>query len=162
MTDDFTPPWDQETTLERARSQIRVRVDERAAIGGRPTLWLAGYDVTSTLAAIERLGADPVIGSEMALWRWPTTGLTRLSELLRRRHGLLVFLEPTAGLGLRRAMQLPVRRFRRDVPAELRSAGFSVTTQVRLRHGLVGNYVRGEARHFELSPPATGAELSSR
>lgn len=84
----------------------------------------------------------------MVLWQWPEASVRSLSELLCRRRGLLVFIEPTAGVGLRRALQLPVRRYRRDLPAELRANGLSVTTQVRLRHGLIGTYVRGEARHF--------------
>jgi len=149
MADDVTPPWDQETTLERARDQVVRRVDEQATSRGVDRHWLSGDDLTVQLAAIERLGGGAVVGSDMVLWRWSPAALNQLSAQLRRRDGLLVYLEPTAGLGLRRAMQLLGRRYRQDVPAALRGAGLIVTTQVRLRHGVIGTFVRGEARHFD-------------
>jgi hypothetical protein len=149
MAADVTPPWDQETTLERARDQVVRRVDEQATTRGVGHHWLSGADLTVELAAIERLGSGAVVGSDMVLWSWSPTALNQLSAQLRRQDGLLVYLEPTAGLGLRRAMQLLGRRYRQDVPAALRSAGLIVTTQVRLRHGVIGTFVRGEARHFD-------------
>lgn len=149
MAADVTPPWDQETTLERARDQVIRRVDEQATTRGVDRHWLSGADPIVELAAMERLGSGAVVGSDMVLWNWSPTALNQLSAQLRRQAGLLVYLEPTAGLGLRRAIQLLGRRYRQDVPSALRSAGLIVTTQVRLRHGVIGTFVRGEARHFD-------------
>ena len=80
MADDVTPPWDQETTLERARDQVIRRVDEQATSRGVDRHWLSGDDLTVELAAIERLGGGAVVGSDMVLWSWspsrpqPTVG----------------------------------------------------------------------------------------
>lgn len=155
MADDVTPPWDQEAAVDQARRQVVSRVGEQASGRGVEPYWLRGTDVDGELAAIERLGGGVVVGSEMTLWRWPSGALTRLSAQLRIQDGVLIFLEPTAGLGLRRAAQLLRRRYRRDIPADLRSAGFIVTTQIRMHHGVVADYVRGEARHF---PAASESE----
>lgn len=151
----ITPPaWDQEGTLAEARAQVRSRVEFHLSNphADRPDatyFWLSGGTPASDLDAVAGSRTGVVVGSDLSLWRWPATSLRRLSDLLRERNGLLVFVEPTAGLGWRRALQLAGRRYRRDIPAELRAAGLSVTTQVRLRHGLIGTYVRGEARHFD-------------
>jgi len=151
------PGWDREGDLDQARAQIGCRVADLGAAPGH-SLWLAPADRPDhQLARITESGTSPVVGSDCALWTWSAADLDRLSRLLQERNGVLVFLEPTAGLGLRRAGQRLGRpwferrlghHFERDVPAELRAAGFIVTTQVRFRHGLVGDYVRGEARHF--------------
>lgn len=148
MTFRSTPSWDQETTLGGARDQVRRRVEEQAARRNVAARWIGGVDPAAELDTIRGLGRGVVVGSEMALWRWSPDALARLCELVRELDGLLVFIEPTAGLGWRRLLQLPGRRYRRDIPAELRAAGFIVTTQVRLRHGGYGTYVRGEARHI--------------
>lgn len=144
-----TPPWDQEGTLAQARAQVRARAELQAADRGAATvIWLQAESAASDLGAVAASGTGSVVGADLSLWRWPSTSLRQLSDLLRERNGLLVFIEPTAGFGWRGAIQLIGRRYRRDVPAELRAAGFIVTTQVRLCHGLYGTYVRGEARHF--------------
>lgn len=144
------PAWDQEGTLAEAIAQVRVRVDCHVADrGAAGPLWLSDRDPAADLEAIAGLGTGVVAASDLKLWRWPVTSLRRLSDLLRDVDGLLVFVEPTAGMGWRRALQLAGRRYRRDIPAELRAAGFVVTTQVRLGHGAIGTYVRGEARHFD-------------
>lgn len=146
-----TPAWDQETTLSGARDQVGRRVEEQAAERTVEAHWIGVVDPVAELEAIRRLGRGAVVGSEMALWRWPTVALTHLSDLVRELDGVIVFIEPTAGLGWRRLIQLLGRRYRRDIPAELRAAGFIVTTQVRLRNGGYGTYVRGEAQHFASS-----------
>ncbi len=144
-----TPPWDQEGTFTEARAQVRSRVAAQADGRGDVTVvWLRGVDAAGELEEISRAGVGVVVGSDLSLWRSPQAFLRPLSDILRELEGLLVFIEPTAGLGWRRAVQLLGRRFRRDIPAELRAAGFIVTTQVRLWDGLHGTYVRGEARHF--------------
>lgn len=144
------PAWDQEGTLAEARAQVRVRVEFHVADrGAAAPLWLSDRRSAADLEAIAAIGTGVVVASDLKLWRWPTTSVRRLSDLLRQRSGLLVFIEPTAGLGWRRALQLAGRRYRRDMPAELRDAGFVVTTQVRLWNGPYGTYVRGEARHFD-------------
>ena len=135
--------------MEPARAQVRHRAAQHATARGVDAHWLDGGPAEEALRAVEGLGQKIVIGSDLVLWMWRERDLRRLSDLLRYRRGLLVFIEPTAGLGLRRPAQLVGKRYRRDLPAELRSAGFSVTTQVRLHHGLLGTYVRGEAQHFE-------------
>ncbi len=142
------PAWDQEGTLAQARAQVRARAEAQAADRGVTVLWLRHRGPTSDLEAIAGGQAGLVVGSDLSLWRWPPASLKRLCSVLRERNGLLVFAEPTAGWGWRRPLQLMGRRYRRDIPAELRAAGLSVTTQVRLRHGFIGTYVRGEARHF--------------
>lgn len=152
MASAITPAWDQEGTLAQATAQIRERVEEQATARATDVHWVVSTNPATDMAAIDGLGSGLVVGSEMVLWRWPSAALAELSALLRDRGGLLVFIEPTAGLGWRRAMQLLGRKYHRDVPAELRAAGFSVTTQVRLRHGFIGTYVRGEARHFPRQP----------
>ncbi len=116
-------------------------------------VWLLAGCPTPTCVpswpAIEEAGSGVVVGTDFRLWRWPAPMLVRLSEQIRLQDGLLVFIEPTAGLGLRRLGQLLFRCYRRDLPADLRAAGLIVTTQVRLRDGIVGTFVRGEARHFD-------------
>ena len=150
--------WDREGSLDEARAQVRVRIEEKAAVG-RNVLWLdADTSPGQQLAHVAELGPQPLIGSDTALGQWSPAQLGKLSDLLKQADGDLVFIEPTAGLGLRRVVQLAAgpafqrlrgHDYRRDVPAELRSVGFIVTTQVRLRDRFVGDYVRGEARHFE-------------
>lgn len=144
------PGWDREGTLAQARAQVRRRVDDHALDRRAATvIWLQAGSPTGDLELVANGGTGVVVGSDSSLWRWSAASLRRMSDLLRERDGLLVFVEPTAGLGWRRLLQLTGTRYRRDIPAELRAAGFSVTTQVRLRHGLIGTYVRGEARHFD-------------
>ncbi len=152
MPTESTPAWDQEGTLTEARRQVRERVVDQAARRGVAPHWLTGADPAAEIHLIDGLGAKAVVGSDLSLWRWPTAALEALSRQLRDRRGLLVFIEPTAGVGWRRAFQLTGRRYRLDIPAELRASGFSVTTQMRLRHGPIGTYVRGEAQHFQHSP----------
>lgn len=150
MALDSTPPWDQEGRLVQARAQVRSRV--AAQVADRPdavAMWLGAGSSARDLELVARAGTGLIVGSDLELWRWPPVSLRRLSEALRERRGLLVFLEPTADWGWRRPVQLLGRRYRRDIPADLRAAGFSVTTQVRLRHGVIGTYVRGEARHYD-------------
>lgn len=145
-----TPAWDQEGTLAQARAQVRHRVEAQAAGRGDATIiWLGAGGPAADTDAISGSGTGVVVASDLRLWRWPEASLPRLSAVLRERDGLLVFIEPTAGLGWRRALQLAGKRYRRDLPAELRAAGFTVTTQVRLWNGPYGTYVRGEARHFD-------------
>lgn len=165
---DMALPWDQEGDLVEARQQVRAQAATRAGGQNSPRLVrLSSGDPRRGLAAIEAHDAGggsadgpagPVVVADTVLWDWSDADLRRLSDLLRARKGLLVFIEPTAGLAARRIAQRLGRRrlrrrlghdFERDVPAELRSAGFIVTTQVRLQHGRVGDYVRGEARHFD-------------
>jgi hypothetical protein len=159
-TSPSVPAWDREAELDLSRAQVRRRVATHAA-DERPVLWLtAGGSVDEQLAAVANQGRRPVVGSDLVLWAWPPSDLRRLSAAVEATEGIVVFVEPTAGLGVRRALQRAGRRwFRRrlghdfesDVPAALRAAGFIVTTQVRLRHGPVADYVRGEARHFPVS-----------
>lgn len=148
MDSTVPPAWDQEGTLAQARAQVRARAEAQAADRGVAVLWLRGRAPASDLEAVAGAEVGVVVGSDLSLWRWPPASLRRLSEVLRERDGLLVFAEPTAGWGWRRPVQLVGRRYRRDIPAELRAARLSVTTQVRLRHGFIGTYVRGEARHY--------------
>ncbi|MDH3299897.1 MAG: hypothetical protein OES24_05260 [Acidimicrobiia bacterium] len=112
-------------------------------------IWLQARNPTADLESVAGAEAGIVVGSDLKLWCWPAGSLRRLSDVLRERDGLLVLAEPTADWGWRRPLQVFGRRYRRDIPAELRTVGFSVTTQVRLRHGVIGTYVRGEARHFD-------------
>lgn len=149
--DSIAPPdWDEEGTLVQARAQVRARVEAQVADrGGAPVRWVSAADPAADLEAVAGGGDGIVVGSDLSLWRWPPHSLRRLSDLLRERHGLLVFVEPTAGFGWRRPIQLLGRRYRRDIPAELRATGLVVTTQVRLWNGPYGTYVRGEARHFD-------------
>jgi hypothetical protein len=154
------PAWDREGDLGQARAQVsgRVTLHTEAAETWGDQFWVAADETPQTqINKIAAMGPKPVVGSDMVLWTWPPAELAGLSTALEETGGILVFLEPTAGLGLRRAAQLAAGRllrrtrghdYRRDIPAELRAAGFIVTTQVRLRHRLVGDYVRGEARHF--------------
>lgn len=101
------------------------------------------------------------IMSDCALWSWPSGAVARLAEVLERsdpdKPRRLLFLEPTAGLGWRDRIQRLIPRFwrrryghefGRDIPAELRSHGLTVTTTVRFREGRVRHYVVGEARHY--------------
>ncbi len=115
-----------------------------------------------SLAELEP-AADRVrdVVADCVLWSWPSAYLAQLARILEasERDGWqrLLFLEPTAGLGWRDRIQ---RRnagfwhrryghdFRRDIPAELRSHGLTVTTTVRFREGPVRHYVVGEARHY--------------
>lgn len=157
---DMALPWDQEGDLTEARRQVGARAAMRSdGYQGSP-LRLASGDPQRCLAEIDGYDPDhgPVVLSDTVLWQWPDWALHRLSDLLLARGGILVFVEPTAGLAIRRVGQRLGRRwlrrrlghdFERDIPADLRAAGFVVTTQVRLRHGRVGDYVRGEARHFD-------------
>ena len=152
-TTPVVPAWDRETDLAGARAQIRVRVGTHDQ-----ELWLQpDIDPARQLAGVAELGDGAVLGADMVLWTWNTAELAQLSTAVASIAGTLVFLEPTAGLGIRRMTQRIGRRwfrrarghhYERDVPAELRAAGFIVTTQVRLRERFVGDYVRGEARHF--------------
>ncbi len=152
------PAWDREGSLDEARAQVQARIEEKSAVG-RSVMWLdADTPPDQQLVHVAELGPQPLIGSDTALWRWTPKQLGHLSDFLKQADGDLVFVEPTAGLGLRRAIQLAAgpafkrlrgHNYRRDVPAELRAAGFIVTTQVRLRHRFVGDFVRGEARHFD-------------
>lgn len=148
--DSMAPPsWYQEGTLAQARAQVRARAAAQAADrGGVNVIWLRAPNPIADLESVAGGEAGIVVGSDLKLWRWSPASLRRLSGALRERDGLLVFAEPTADWGWRRPLQLLGRRYRRDIPAELRAVGFSVTTQVRLRHGVIGTYVRGEARHF--------------
>jgi hypothetical protein len=117
---------------------------------------------TRSLAELEPM-ADRVrhVVADCVLWSWPPAHVARLARVLEasERDGWqrLLFLEPTAGLGWRDRIQRhnPAfwrRRyghdFRRDIPAELRSHGLTVTTTVRFREGPVRHYVVGEARHY--------------
>ena len=136
--------------------RVTLHSEDTEAWGGQ--FWLAANENPQTqVNRIAGMGPKPVVGSDMVVWTWPPAALADLSAVVEEAGGILVFLEPTAGLGLRRAAQIAAGRlfrrtrghdYRRDIPAELRAAGFVVTTQVRLRHRVVGDYVRGEARHF--------------
>ena len=152
------PAWDREGDLEQARAQVSERVTLHDAEDWGDQFWLVADENPQTqINKIAGMGPKPVVGSDMVLWTWPPAALADLSAAVEEAGGIVVFLEPTAGLGLRRAAQIAAgglfRRtrahdYRRDIPAELRAAGFIVTTQVRLRNRVVGDYVRGEARHF--------------
>lgn len=114
------------------------------------------------------------IVANCVLWSWPSGAVAQLAQVLRASDPdgpqRLLFLEPTAGLGWRDRVQRSNPRFwrrryghefGRDIPAELRSHGLTVTTTVRFREGPVRHYVVGEARyyrHMDRSPPgpATG------
>ena len=149
--------------------QARLQVEAQVAMRGEQRsvaqpIWLTA-DAEAGLAALSlvvdaaaELAPGCVVGSRMVLWQWSNDELQRLSDLLARADGLLVFIEPTAGLPARHFAQRLARRwltdrrgynYGRDIPADLRSTGLVVTTQVRLRDRILGDYVRGEARHFD-------------
>ncbi|MDH3681085.1 MAG: hypothetical protein OEV40_14195 [Acidimicrobiia bacterium] len=121
------------------------------------------FEPTGLQDQLARARATATEGDELmtlALWspEWTDEALRRLRGELtggeRRRR--LLFVEPTAGLGWRRVVQLaagPLLRrrlghdFRRDVPVALRRAGFAIDTLDRFGVGLGGvrTYVRGVA-----------------
>lgn len=100
-------------------------------------------------------GDAPVL-ARCVLWS-PAWDRAALTELHRRLNGnRLIFVEPTAGLGRRRLAQRAGRRlwlrrhghdYERDVPAELRSAGFMINTLDRFAvgPGSIQMYAYGEA-----------------
>ncbi len=105
--------------------------------------------------------ADQLVDAEWLvadclLWTLDERALGDLSSLLASTDTKLAFVEPTAGLGVRHRLQLAAgpwlagrrgHRHHRDIPAELRGAGLTVTTVVRFRDGF-GHYVWGEARRY--------------
>ncbi len=117
---------------------------------------------TRSLAELEpRADRVRYVVADCVLWSWPSAHLAQLAGMLeaseRNRRLRLLFLEPTAGLGWRDRIQQRNsgfwrRRyghdFCRDIPAELRSHGLTVTTTLRFREGPVRHYVVGEARHY--------------
>ena len=173
VSSNATLAWDQEGDLDQARAQIARRAEEQAAVrGSGDVMWLSVDDPATQVATLTEVAGDrsgegqaenigPVIVADLVLWSWTDGELNQLAELVRERGGLLLFTEPTAGLGWRRVAQQLGRKFferrrghhyRRDVPAELRALGLIVGTQVRLTHGWAGDYVRGEARHVPGRP----------
>ena len=121
---------------------------------------LDGRSAGRSLAAdIDRISVDTVcVLADFVLWQQDRATLARLADALRPDK-VLLFVEPTAELGWRRALHRVTRRlstmvpgynFECDVPAELRAAGLVVTTTDRFSTGPAGiaSYVWGQAQHF--------------
>lgn len=98
--------------------------------------------------------------AEYALWspRWDHDALVRLRDDLDGRP--LVLVEPVPGLGLRRLLQWLLtpwwrwrhrHAFNRDLPVDLRAAGFVLTDIDRFTTGKTGlrTYLCGKARATE-------------
>ena len=169
MTDSYMAPTD----LADARAKMARMVDGRCrAVDADP----AGEGVVVTLvpgplASQRHLITDRtvVVVADLVLWRWSSAELQALADALSEPDlsgpptRSLVFLEPTADLGWRRAVHrigAPVWRrtvghdFEADVPAIIRSTGLVVTTQDRFGLGPseARSYVRGEARQYRNRP----------
>lgn len=160
--------------LPATRAAARQWLGQRVVVPSDGVVVL-GPSGTRSLAELEAV-AERVraIVADSVLWSWSSGQWSQLAGVVRRSGPSspirLLFLEPTAGLGWRDRVQRSNPRFwrrryghefGRDIPAELRSHGLTVTTTVRFREGPVRHYVVGEARyyrHMDRSPPgpATG------
>jgi hypothetical protein len=159
------------TDLAAARRRVRRLADERCR--------RLGVDTAAAGAVVElerrplagqahRITADTaVVVADFVLWRWDQPDLDGLGGLLGP-EAALVFVEPTADLGWRRALhrvgRLPARlllrhNFERDIPARLRQAGLIVGTVDRFSLGPagVGSYVWGQAEHIYPEQPVQAA-----
>lgn len=99
--------------------------------------------------------------SYLAMWR-PDGSLRRLDRLRRQlpSGSRVLFAEPTVGLGTAAVLQrygrtVAVKRlglsFHRDIPSDLRQAGFEVTTVLRFSVGFpdrLMTFATGEARAY--------------
>ncbi len=143
-------PFGVPETLQSARLRLPTGPStvalERSATGTSST----------TVPRIPALGGVEWVTADGVLWTWNDQALNELATTLASTGAKLAFVEPTAGLGVRHRLQLLAGawldrrrgyRFHRDVPADLRQAGLTVTTVVRFRDG-IGHYVWGEARHY--------------
>lgn len=108
--------------------------------------------------------AGPAVSIVSYLSMWQPHGSTARLERLRRRlpaGSRVVFVEPTLGVGAAAGLQragrvIAVKRlglsFHRDIPEELRRAGFEVTSVVRFSLGFperLLTFVAGEARVYD-------------
>ena len=159
MTDSYLAPQN----LAAARRRVRQLVDARCRLlGVDPGADGAVLTLSRRPLVHQASGITPhtaAVVADFVLWRWDGPTLRALAELLGPDTAL-VFLEPTADLGWRRAVhrvgRVPARlllrhHFERDVPAELRAAGLVVSTADRFPLGPagLGSYVWGQAEHIQ-------------
>lgn len=145
-----------------SRAAARQWLAQRVVVPSDDVVVL-GPSGTRSLAELEAVaGRVRAIVADTVLWSWSSGQWSQVAEVIRRSGPnspiRLLFLEPTAGLGWRDRIQridpgLLRRRhghdFGRDIPAELRCHGLTVTSAIRFREGPVRHYVVGEARHYE-------------
>ncbi len=154
MIDSYHAPID----LAEARERVQAAAKERCGRLGR------GESAIARLSG-KRFGDEKMITAQtgavvadMVLWRWDDASLRALADRLPP-GAALVFCEPTADLGWRRALhrmtkniwRVSIRHnFEADVPARLRAAGLLVTTTDRFSTGPMGirSYVWGQAEHL--------------
>lgn len=148
-------------SLAAARARIDERVGQQAARG----LEVVELGPDAPAAELARIPSGPAcVVSELRLWAWSETDRRALADALGP-HGMLLFLEPTADLGWRRAVHRLFRRpirsrlghhFEADVPAGLRAVGLLVGTADRFPLGRLGlgSYVWGRAERIGPDPAA--------
>ncbi|MGF1598616.1 MAG: hypothetical protein ACFCVK_17095 [Acidimicrobiales bacterium] len=150
-------PWAATPTL-RTRRTLTATIDLATGHAGRATVLGARPGDADPDGVLDGIDTDPdaAVLAVTVLWSpaWSSADLGALAA--RLGPGRLLFVEPTAGLGWRRVLQralAPVFRrllghdFDRDVPAELRRAGFLVTAVDRFHTDRAGilSYAYGEA-----------------
>lgn len=152
MTDSYLGPTD----LADARRRIEDAAARRGRVGGAENgtvVRLQGRWAEDRMWSLE--SDVRCVVADMALWSADVSSLEALADGLAP-GGTLLFLEPTADLGWRSVLHRFGSRlwrlryghhFETDVPAQLRAAGFVVTTTDRFGLGPRGirSYVWGEA-----------------
>ncbi len=162
MIDSYRAPVDLAEARERALAAARERCD-RLGRTDAAIVRLSGKRFSQSKVITSETGA---VVADMVLWCWDDASLEALADRLPP-GAALVFCEPTADLGWRRAIhrmakniwRLALRHnFESDVPARLRAAGLLVTTTDRFSIGPMGtrSYVWGQAEHL------LATEISSR
>ncbi len=154
MIDSYHAPID----LAEARQRVQAAANDRCVRLGRSEstiVRLSGkrFDEQKVITA-----ETAAVVADMVLWRWDDASLRALADRLPP-GAALVFCEPTADLGWRRAVHRMAKNiwrvtlrhnFEADVPARLREAGLLVTTTDRFSIGPMGirSYVWGQAEHL--------------
>lgn len=158
MIDSYLAPTDLDEARRRIKSLAALRTRERGLSPNAEDAVLSLKN-GSIVDQLNSVTAETVcVVADMMLWRADQRSIDALADALEPDR-VLLFLEPTADLGWRRAVHRLGRRFwrivlrhdfRADVPARLRDSGLVVTTTDRFGVGWRGvrTYVWGEAQHF--------------